>query len=185
MTKSVVSKIYLSADGESRHANATATALRFDFGGEADPITVEFDSLSDDIMKAAAAHGLSQKLGDALAAPRGTDMESRVSRLVATIEALQDGSWVSQRESVGAPKGDLFSALIRYAAEKSGGECSKEQEQRIANRLKEMTPEDRRATSATPAIAKHINDIRMERAAAKAAKLAGAEGTDELDDLVA
>lgn len=166
--QSKATKRYLNDAGEeSAHAKEGYSTLRFQFngGGKHD---IKLDDIHPSLHGILAMHGLSQKLGDTYAGDESVaDAEESFTTM---LERLKAGDWVSDRTGLG-PSPVLILEAIAAAKAEAGlphdAEAAKE---------KYKTKEAREAALAVPAVKKHYERLRAERAAAKAAEAAKAAG---------
>ena len=210
----LVRKVYLDSNGErSRSAKADWSALVFEFlapkGEDDDEATVldtrtisreDVEGTLPNIWACAAGHGLSQKLGDALAGIAGkaakanetADPERGFADFAMAIfdealEDLQNDVWVTEGEGGGAGTGSvtiLLEAIVAAFADQ-GKVLEGEALAKVKENLKD---EDwRKKAKGRADIAAHVARITAERAAARAAKAAekaDSATVDALDDLL-
>lgn len=161
-------KTYIDDAGESsRHANAGAIALVFNFDGTEHRVTLA--DFPEDTLKVSAWHGLSQKLGDSYASNKDKD-ETAEELFLNQLDALKRGDWVKARESAGPRTTIIATALQRLRSDKYAD--TKAAQSVVA----EWTKEERTAKLKVPALAAEIAKIKAERAVEAATKLSEVEG---------
>lgn len=173
---SKASKAYLLPDGTTvQHARADAVALVISFvNGET--LTVDTANLRDDMLRCAALHGLSQKLGDSYAGAE--TVEDAFESASALWEAMcgEDGSWLQRGESAGPRVTVLAEAVCRAKPEKYADIAA------ATAMLAEKDKAGKAAIAAIPQVAAAMAAIKAERAAKaaeKAAKAAAGADGDE------
>lgn len=143
--------------------------LRFASGGV---VTCTVTELAEDMQRAAAFHGLSQKIGDTYA---GKDADDALEGAEALWERIQEGHWVAERESAG-PRTSLLEEAIKAAC----GAIGQPVAENLSEMLKGMDDAARKGLLADARVRAQYERIRAERQAQKAAKAAeaaaGAEG---------
>lgn len=81
-----------------------------------EPVTVKLDELSAEMVRRAAVHGLSQKLGDACAVGADGTPADAYERLTATAKAVREGQWTIRKPSDGPSGGKVARALVAAQA---------------------------------------------------------------------
>ncbi len=211
-TKTMLSrKVYTYENGETgRSAKPGWQKLTFEFlapnKDEKDqPIILETVSVDRslfpaEVLDCAIGHGLSQKLGDALAGIAGKAAKEGVSpdkergfvdfafELISdAIDNLKEGVWVAEGEgSSGSGSVTILYEAIVAAFAKAGTELTDEQKASIREKLK---GEDyRNAAKARKDIAAEVEKIKAARAAERAKKAAAqakqADDLEALDELI-
>jgi len=124
--------------------------------------SLEIGILSEEIKNQALFHGLKQKIGDAAAIPRNeltgksATTEEKWQAISEMIDRLSNGIW-----NVGREGGSNISILlIKALYEFYKGEKSMEY---IRKNLSEKTPQERKALSLNPKIAKIIQKLEAEQ----------------------
>ncbi len=177
----IADKFFLNAENErTRHAAKDSHSVVFVFANdEVEDVTVSLDDISQDMLNAAAAYGLSQKLGDAYsgAAKQDNPAAWAAEQVGNVVDQITAGLWVAQREGGGGPKFSMLTEAIVRAAAEGGDEADPEVvKQRLAD-----DENLRKNALKNPAIERAYAAIQAERAAAKAAKLAEAEDEGDTD----
>lgn len=124
--------------------------------------SLQVDDLTQDIQHQSKIHGIRQKVGDAMAIPRNeltghsATISEKWAALVAMVERLKAGEW-----NVGREGGSNISILlIKALYEFYKGEKSMDY---IRKNLSEKTPQERKALSLNPKIAKIIQKLEAEQ----------------------
>ena len=165
-------KVYINQAGEeTRHASPEAVALIFKFA-DGDEHRVELSDFPEETLRAAAWHGISQKLGDSYAGAKDKD-ESAEDLYLDQLDALKRGDWVKQRESAGPRTSMVAEALHTVKPDKYPTvEAAQEA-------VSAWSKDERAAKLKVPALAAALADIKAKRAAEAAAKAAEtAAGSD-------
>lgn len=194
-------RLYVNAAGETAsRPMASATMLRYElFGslpqGKEDKAenyptvkTVEFpiSAFPDEILRLAAFHGLSQKIGDtafnsveAAAKDEGftPDVENAYAafvegRLQDVVDNLTSGVWTEEKEGSGNANVRIIAeAVLRTLT--AQGKAPADPDAALASLIANLkNDEKRKATAANPAVKVHVAAITAERAAARAKELA-------------
>ena len=144
--------------------------VTFDFEDGKDKVAFSLDDMSDDIIRALALHGASQKIGDSYASAKKVSEETGVdanewsrSQAESVIKQLTDGDWTVRTPGAGGVT-DLAKAL----AEATGSTV-----EAAVERLTDASDDEKKGLRKHPAIAAILARIRRERAEAKEKELAG------------
>jgi len=131
-------------------------------------LTVALDSLSEEIVRRLALHGLSQKLGDAYSGEDDPAAALACSKAVA--ERLAEGDWAKAREGgSGGRISDLSQALANVTGQPV---------EVCLEKLADMDKDQKSGLRKHPKIAAELARIAAERAAKKAEDAVGSEGPD-------
>ena len=158
-------KQYLLGDGTlSRSVTPEAVGMRFAFANgqnvDADP-----SQFPEGIIKSLILHGLSQKVGDSYSGE--PDVEKAIEAAEGILENLQEGRWSDRREGSGIVRTSILAEAVQRA--------KPEKYPTIADAVKavgEWDDDFRKNAAKVGVIAKHMEDIKAERAAARAEKAA-------------
>lgn len=157
-------KTYKNGEGEiSSHASADVISLSFAFT-DGPTSEIVLSDLSADVLKAAAAHGLSQKLGDSYA---GKDGDEAVEAFGTVLEQLKGGEWIKVGEGVGT-RPSMVADAIKAALEASGETVDEDRYKLIVEKVKGN--DARKAALANAAISAQYERIKAERAVERASK---------------
>lgn len=148
----------------------------------------EYDSakLSETILRIALGHGLSAKLGDAMALPMGSSRDAKLSAMDTVWETLVSGEWDRKRETMTEEeraaklRAEVYAAwsALRVAGGMDGSEAEFD---RIVSTGK--TPAGERVPEAATIVAISRNEkVAAEMARQRAAKLPAVQNVD-LGDL--
>lgn len=149
------------------------TTVTFDFKNPAESsVKVVLDDLPEEIIAHAAAHGISQKLGDSYAS--ADNPQDAFERFTKVLEELQQGNWSAPRQSGG---GGARSVLVVEALARIAGK-SLEEAQTVWDGLDD---EKKKAVRAAADVKVAIAEIKAERAKAEAQK----DGAQSVADLLA
>ncbi|MBW8034124.1 MAG: hypothetical protein FVQ79_00200 [Planctomycetes bacterium] len=129
-------------------------------------IKVALSDFPKEIIAHLAQHGLSQKGGDSYAGVEGDVAQAQVN-LQAVVESLKAGDWVSR---VGG--GPRMTLLILALAEVTNRKVEE-----VAEKVESLSKEEKAAYRQHPAIKAVLARMEVERATAKAAKIAAAAET--------
>jgi uncharacterized small protein (DUF1192 family) len=168
----VATKTYIDANGsESRHASPEAVALVFAFtnGGTH---RIALGDFPEDTLKAAAWHGISQKIGDSYANSKDADASAE-DMFLDQLDALTRGDWLKAREVAGARTTIVAEALAALKPDK----YPTVEAAQVA--ISAWTKDERAEKVKVPVLAAEIARIKAERAAEVASKAAEvAAGSD-------
>lgn len=175
----VSSKWYIDPEGE-KHRSAVANWVehRIEFS-DGHKLSIFRKDLSEDMLACAAAHGISQKRGDAYADSKG-DVAVAHEDCLAMDEQILAGNWITTSKSTGPRIGLLVEAVVA-AMTKAGKEFD---EAGIAERMKDK--EHAKRARANPQVDVEYKRLESERQAARLkAAQEKAKGADSagLDDL--
>lgn len=154
----------------------------FGAGENAGIVEVFPEDLSAEVQNAATLFGVNIVLTNTMGGKAG---DEAYEAIMARLETLQNGEWSSRKGAEGPRLSLLAEAVVRAKA-KQGQERTVEA---VTERLRAMTPEDRKALLATPEVQVEYKRIQAERAtaaadaAAKAAGQAGGEKSQALDSI--
>lgn len=124
-------------------------------------LSVSLDSLSPEIQKQLALHGLSQKLGDSYAGCKG-DVDEAVKLATSVSERLSNGEFNAKREGSGVGR---VTALARAVAEITGHELAE-----TVAMLDERTKEEKKELRKNPRVEAVMARMKAEEAAEKLEK---------------
>lgn len=157
--------------------DAKALTVTFAIAG-LDPLTINANALTADLLNHAIVHGLKQKIGDAAAMSRNPEtgasatLADKRAAMARVIDQLMGGDWNKTREGgAGGAGGLLFAALCRMQPTKPAAE--------IRAWLDGKTPAEQAALRKNPKVAPIIAAIQAERV-----KTDGIDSDDLLDDLM-
>jgi len=159
-------KFYITPDGEGRHASPAATHLEFRFANGGPVRRYELSQFPEGVQACFALNGLAQKGGDAYAGKSGQDA---IDAHDAVIETLMGGEWVKKGEGIGVPSTILFEVYCTFL--RGMGKASPDTDEgkvKIAEYIKELSKEERKALLADPQIAALYAQYKAERAIAQA-----------------
>ena len=160
-------------------AEAGVVKLTFTEGGEV--ILVKLADLQQDVLKRAALHGLSQKIGDAAAGKKG---DEAYEACMTVVERIQAGDWAKPSEGgEGARPSMVVEAIMRALTAAGKSPDKAKVEEKYAGKDSE---EARKVALSNPQVKAAYETIRAERAAEKAKKAveaANADGAPGLDSL--
>ena len=181
--KAKAKKVFITdtENGEAESRSATENWKRLEFRFEnGNTLAVSRDQFPDNVVAAAMGHGLSQKIGDAYSG--ATTIDEAQEKAEALVEQLQQGIWVTERESSGPRIGPLVEAIARVL-EANGRPANREHLKGLYHGDKEK----QKAAKANPEVAAMYDKIKAEEAAARAKESAkAAKGAEsDLDSLVA
>ena len=169
-------KAYILPDGtESRHASPEAAALLFKFA-EGEEHKVSLSDFPEETLRAAAWHGLSQKLGDSFASAKDSD-DTPEEMFLNQYDALKRGDWVKERASAG-PRTTMVAEALHRAVPSKYPTVDDAQAAVSA-----WSKEEREGKLKVPALAAKIAEVKAERAAEAAAKAAAKAGDGDTSDL--
>jgi len=179
----VATKTFANTDGEtSRHANGNVESVGFKFANDV-VLSVSLDELPDNVKRAAMAHGISQKVGDAYAGSakaEGDPIAWAVEQASTVIDNMLSGVWISVREGTGAPRVSMLLVAMQTVAEAAGIAFDRDKMQ------SKLTAEDggadfRKAAMANAKVKAVFENLKAEAAAARATAAAEA-AYDTADD---
>lgn len=153
--------------------DVTDTGVNFEFHDGA-TLEANLDSLSEDMVKKLAIHGLSQKIGDSYS---GEDAANCQTIAETTWKTLQEGNW-SSRTGSGGPRISMLAEALARVTGKEVQEC--------VAKIAEMDDDTKKDLRAHPQIKAITAEIKLEKAKAeqeKAASEADAEGALDLSAL--
>lgn len=157
---SMAVKKYIMPNGElSSSARPEATGVRFIFGNGKEMVVSPSD-LPESVVHCAILHGIAQKLGDTYAGAENVQ-EARES-FDSMLERLLSGEWVAERKASG-PSTTLLVEAISRVLSKNGRPVNVEN-----IREKVQGKEARDAALRNPVFAAEYENIKVERAAARA-----------------
>ncbi len=167
--KKFCTKVYLDEDGkESRHASPNVATLEFRFTND-NVVSINLKAIGKGCAKAAAWHGVAQKIGDSYNKAETPDDAQEAAEIM--LERLMSDEWVKAGEGAGPKTGVLVQAVVN-ALTKSGEEVNSEREAGI--KAKVSTKEGREGAMANAAINAEYKALQAEAAATRAAKAAKA-----------
>ena len=162
-----------------KHVDVDARAVTILFEDDR-TVVINLDDLSDDMVRRAALHGLSQKLGDSYAGAK-TATEDGADPVSWSFEQADDmatrikaGEWAAPR-AAGTGTASAPSILAEAVAMATGKDVAD-----VIKVLADATKEQKTALRKNPAVAKAIAEVKAKREAAKAAKL-GEQDTGPVD----
>ena len=178
-------KVYVDAKGEeSRHANPSVDRLEFRFiGTDGKPngkvVKVKLTEIGKDCAKAAAWHGVAQKIGDSYNKAETADEAQEATETM--LERLVANEWVKAGEGAG-PKTNVLVMAIVNAIEKAEGKDTVSAERMDTIRAKVSKKEGRDGAMANEAIHAEYKQLQAE-SAAKRAKEAASKAKTTTDTL--
>lgn len=176
--KKFCTKVYVDKDGkDSRHANPGVDKLEFRFEN-GNTVPVDLKTIGKGCAKAAAWHGIAQKIGDSYNKAETADEAQET--MEAMLERLVSDEWVRAGEGAGPKTGVLVQAIVN-AKLAAGDECD---EARVALiRAKVATKEGRDGAMANAVIHAEYKKLQAEAAAIRASKAVAAASAskDTLD----
>lgn len=160
-------KVYVNKDGgATRHASPDVDRLEFRFEN-GNVVTIKLTEIGKGCAKAAAWHGVAQKIGDSYNKAETADEAQESTETM--LERLVADEWVKAGEGAGPKTGVLVQAIVN-ALTKSGEEVD---EKRLAGiREKVSTKEGREGAMANAAILAEYKQLQAESAAKRAQKAA-------------
>ncbi len=177
----VATKHFVDGEGnETRHAGINTTGVLFKFAGGHEA-QCDLSELPEGILTAAAAHGLSQKGGDAYAgsAKETEPVAWAIDRLETVWDNLKNGVWITSREGDGAPRLTMLCAAIVRAAVAKGKDIEEIDQKALMTKLQD---EDvRKAAMQNREVLAEYKTLQAENAAARAeaARQAVVDNEDE------
>ena len=177
--KKFCSKVYVDAKGEeSRHANPSVDRLEFRFtNGEV--VKVKLTEIGKDCAKAAAWHGVAQKIGDSYNKAETADEAQEATETM--LERLVANEWVKAGEGAG-PKTNVLVQAIVNAIEKTEGKDTIDETRLASIRSKVSEKKGRDGAMANEAIHSEYKQLQAE-SAAKRAKEAASKAKTTTDTL--
>ncbi len=172
--KKFCSKVYVNKDGsESRHASPGVDHLELRFTS-GNLVIIDLTKIGKGCAKAAAWHGVAQKVGDSY--NKATTADEAQESAETMLERLVGDEWVKPGEGAGPRTGVLVQAIVN-ALLKSGQEVNDE---RVAGiREKVSTKEGREGAMANPEILAQYKQLQAETAAQRAQEAASKAAASE------
>ncbi len=167
--KKFCSKVYINKDGsESRHASPDVDRLEFRFEN-GNVVTVKLTEIGKGVARAAAWHGVAQKIGDSY--NKATTADEAQEATETMLERLTNDEWVKPGEGAGPKTGVLVEAIAN-ALTKQGETVDDERKAKI----KEMVSDKagREGAMANPIILAEYKSLQAAAAVERAAKAATA-----------
>ena len=167
--KKFCSKVYVDSKGEeSRHANPSVDRLEFRFtNGEI--VKVKLTEIGKDCAKAAAWHGVAQKIGDSYNKAETADEAQEATETM--LERLVANEWVKAGEGAG-PKTNVLVQAIVNAIHKTEGPETIDGERLASIRSKVSEKKGRDGAMANEAIHAEYKQLQAESAAKRAKEAA-------------
>ena len=180
----VVNKVtFVDGNGsEHRSSPKEATSIRWTFADGSEKLINPYD-FNEEVRRCALFFGVKQKLSDSYGKPSGDEDRAKyeadpvgysMDRFDAMAERLAEGAWVERAEDAGPRTTLLVEAIVR-AAEAAGQPTNLDA---VEGWLKSKTNVERKELAQDKAIAAMYAQVKVEKAAERARKLAEeAEGT--------
>ena len=170
--KKFCSKVYVNKDGtESRHASPDVSHLELRFTS-GNLVVIDLTKIGKGCAKAAAWHGVAQKVGDSY--NKATTADEAQESAETMLERLVGDEWVKPGEGAG-PKTGVLILAITMACVKAGtwdtdsnGAAVEDLERMEANRVRVSTKEGREGAMANAGILAQYKQLQAEAATRRA-----------------
>ena len=175
--KKFCTKVYVDEKGdESRHANPDVNRLEFRFTN-GNTVVVKLKEIGKGCAKAAAWHGVAQKIGDSY--NKAETPEDAQESTETMLERLVGDEWVKPGEGAGPKTGVLVQAIVNAIAATEGPDTvNDERLQGIRDKVSDK--EGREGAMANASILAEYKQLQAESAAKRAADAAKkAKGTTD------
>lgn len=157
----------MASENKVCKTSITASGVSLDFAN-GNSISCDIDSLPADVVKQAALFGIRRKVTNSFADAKG-DVQAAYAAAKETWDQLLQGLWTAPREvAEGVSRGssDLLEAIVQLTGKARDA---------VAQKLDEMTKEQKAALRKNPSVNAKLLEMRAERAKAKVGEISPAD----------